>query len=318
MNDLPLYPEVEAARSGMLPVDDLHSLYWEECGNPDGVPLVFLHGGPGGAGGPIVRRFFDPGHYRIIIFHQRGSGQSIPLGETKDNTTQHLIADMEQLRAFLGVKRWVVAGGSWGSTLSVAYGQAHPEACLALLVNGVFLGRAEDVTWFLYGAKDFFPEEWDRFAGFLPEEERGDLLAAYSRRIFSEDREEANAAVMAWSAYEGSLAALVPNPDVLGQFQEPGFALAYARMNMHYFSQNCFLDDYPILERMDRIAKIPGVIVHGRYDLATPYRSAVRLAKDWPAARLVTVEAAGHTRYELAMATALVDAADSLKSVKDA
>ena len=316
METSPLYPPIEAYRSGMLAVDDMHSLYWEEAGNPNGMPIVFLHGGPGGAGGPAVRRFHDPGHYRIIVFHQRGSGQSTPLGEIRKNTTVHLIADMEALRVHLGIARWIVAGGSWGSTLALAYAQACPDPVAALLINGIFLGRRADVNWFLNAARDFFPEEWDRFVGHLPQHERHDLLAGYGARIFGDDPTVAEAAVNAWAAYEGSLASLRQDPAVLGQFLEPRFALAYSRMNLHYFSNDCFLNDRPILDNMARIARIPAIVVHGRYDLATPYRSAVRLVRDWPNARLVTVEAAGHTRYETAIAAALVEASDSLRSLE--
>ncbi|MBL8648057.1 MAG: prolyl aminopeptidase [Sphingosinicella sp.] len=311
-----LYPPIEPFRSGMLGVDALHSLYWEESGNPDGVPIVFLHGGPGGAGGPAVRRFYDPAHYRIIVFHQRGAGQSTPLGEVQQNTTVHLIGDMEQLRLHLSVERWIVAGGSWGSTLALAYAQMWPGRVVALLVNGVFLGRRIDIEWFLQAARDFFPEDWDRFVEHLPIAERTDLLAGYHARIFNEDADVAEPAVKAWAAYEGSLAALRKDPAVLGQFLDPGFALAYSRMNLHYFTNDCFLNGRPILENMQSLSRIPGIVVHGRYDLATPYRSAVRLVQDWPAARLVTVEAAGHTRYEAAIAAALVEASDSLRSVE--
>ena len=311
-----LYPPIEPHRSGMLAVDAIHSLYWEESGNPHGTPILFLHGGPGGAGGPEMRRFYHPAHYRIIIFHQRGSGRSTPLGEIRDNTTAHLIADIEQLRLHLAVECWIVAGGSWGSTLALAYAQQWPNRVAALLVNGIFLGRREDIHWFASAARDFFPDAWDSFVEHLPPGERQNLLAGYHARIFGTDPQVSAAAVRSWSAYEGSLAALRQDPAVLDQFMEPRFALAYSRMNLHYFTNDCFLNDRPILANMAAIAHIPGIVIHGRYDLATPYRSAVRLVRDWPAANLVTVEAAGHTRFEAAISSAIVEASDSLRSLE--
>jgi len=258
-----LFPPLDAQCQGMLRLDDLHTMYWEESGNPEGVPLLFLHGGPGGVLGPVARQFYDPAFYRIVYPHQRGAGNSTPVGETRQNTTQLLIADLEKLRLARGIKAWVVTGGSWGSTLALAYAQAYPGSCLALLVSGIFLGRRRDVDWFFHGARDFFPDAWDAFLAFLPAEERSDYFQAYARRIMSPDPALHGPATRAWAAFEGSIATLVPNPQVLDSFQDPAFALAYARMNIHYFSNGCFLDDAPILNRIGRLKGIPGIIVHG-------------------------------------------------------
>ncbi|HEV2362931.1 MAG TPA: prolyl aminopeptidase [Caulobacteraceae bacterium] len=292
----------------MLAVDDLHSIYWEESGAADGVPLIFLHGGPGGALGPVARQYFDPTVWRIVYIHQRGAGRSTPRGETRRNTTQLLISDLELVRAHLGIERWVVAGGSWGSTLALAYAQEHPGVCLALLLNGVFLGRQQDIDWFFTGSRDFFPEAWDAFVGFLPENERDDFFHGYARRILDFDPAVHGPAVQAWSLFEGSIAALVPSATVLETFQDRDFALSYARMNIHYFSNRCFLGAAPILSRMDRLADLPAILVHARYDLATAYRSAVELARAWRSAKLVTVADAGHSRLEPANIRALIEA----------
>lgn len=309
-----LYPPLEPYAHGMLALDGLHTMYWEESGNPSGVPLLFLHGGPGGALGPVARQFYDPAFYRIVYPHQRGAGHSTPLGETRQNTTQLLIADLEKLREQRGIEGWVIAGGSWGSTLSLAYAQAHPQICLGLLVSGIFLGRQRDIDWFFTGSRDVFPQAWHAFIDFLPPPERDDYFRAYAKRIMSSDPSVHGPATKAWSAFEGSIAALVPNPDILGSFQDPAFALAYARMNIHYFSNECFLGEAPILDHIDRLKNIPGIVVHARYDMATAYRSAVELVSAWPAAELVTVEAAGHTRFDAPNANALIAAQKKLQS----
>nr|WP_321440640.1 prolyl aminopeptidase [uncultured Hyphomonas sp.] len=310
-----LYPPIEPYQTGWLDVGDGHNLYWEESGNPDGVPVVYLHGGPGGALGPAVRQFYDPEFYRIVYFHQRGAGRSTPLGETRANTTAHLISDIERLRQALDVPAWVVAGGSWGSTLALAYAEAHPHACLALLVNGVFLGRPRDIAWFFEGARDFHPRAWKAFLEFLPEPERADYFAAYARRILNDDPAVYGPAVKAWSAYEGTIATLVPDPSVFDSFQDDTFALAYARMNIHYFGNNCFLDETPILDRIGRLSGIPGLIVHGRYDMATAYRSAVELVDVWEEAELITVPDAGHSRFDPPNTLALLAAQERLKAL---
>jgi proline iminopeptidase len=310
-----LFPPFDARRTGRLRVDELHTLYWEESGNAAGPALVFLHGGPGGAYGAVARRFFDPSFWRIIYFHQRGSGESTPLGEVRQNTTQHLVSDMEVLRDHLQVERWAVTGGSWGSTLGLAYAQAHPNRCTALLLNGIFLGRRIDVDWFLHSARDVFPEVWQAFVDFIPVTERPELLRAYTERIMSTDATVQNAAITAWASYEGSLATLVPNPAVLDFFLDPTIAVAYSRLNVHYFSHGCFLDESPILANMAMLRGIPGILVHGRYDLATAYRSAFELKAAWPGVELITVSNAGHSRFDPPMTIALIVAQERLKAL---
>jgi proline iminopeptidase len=249
-----------------------------------------------------------------VYLHQRGSGKSLPLGETRQNTLQHLIADLEALRAQLEIPRWAVAGGSWGSTLGLAYAQSHPQRCLALLLNGIFLGRRSDVAWFFSGSRAFFLQAHEAFVGFLPEGEREDYFGNYAKRIMHPDPAIHRPAVAAWSAFEGSIATLIPNDSVLAMFQDSAFALAYARMNVHYFSNGCFLDDAPLLDRIDAVRSLPCILVHARYDMAAAYSSAVELARAWPEAELITVPAAGHSRFEPANVRALLEAQERLKT----
>src|SRR5438270_2144512 len=262
-----LFPEIEPRASGMLRLDPLHSMYWEECGDPDGIPAVFLHGGPGAGSTPKHRRFFDPGAYRIIVYDQRGAGRSTPLGELRDNTTPHLIADLETLRAHLRLERWVVFGGSWGSTLALAYAEAHPERCLALILRGIFLCRRSEIEWFLYGLRGVFPEPWEKFAGFLPSEERGDLLRNYHRRLIDPDPAVHMPAARAWSIYEGSCSTLLPNPDTVAAFGEDRMALGLARIEAHYFTHEIRPAEHDLVQHIDRIRSIPATIVQGRYDM---------------------------------------------------
>jgi proline iminopeptidase len=229
-----LFPPIEPFATGTLPLDWRHTMYWEQCGNPGGQPVVFLHGGPGAGATPTHRRFFDPAAYRIIVFDQRGAGRSTPLGELVDNTTDHLVEDMELLRLHLGIDRWVVFGGSWGSTLALAYAQAHPERVRALILRGIFLCRKSEVDWFLYGARSIFPEPWRAFAGFIPEAERKDILDAYYRRLTNPDPAVHMPAARAWSIYEGACSTLLPNPDTVAAFGEDRMALGLARIEAHF------------------------------------------------------------------------------------
>ena len=306
----PLYPPIEPYRSGMLPVDDRHTLYWEECGNPDGVPVLFLHGGPGAGLSPLHRQFFDPAHYRIVLFDQRGAGQSTPLGEYRDNTTQLLIADIETLRQKMGIDHWLVFGGSWGSTLALAYGQAHPERCSGFVLRGIFLCTPAEIDWFLNGIKWFFPEEHARFVEAIAPGERGDLLAAYAKRLFSDDPAANALAARTWSRYEGSCLHLLPHPEVAQQFASEAVGLGVGRLEAHYFLNQGFLGEDQLIREVSRIQHLPAVIIQGRYDVVCPPVSAFRLKQAWPEAAFRLVEDAGHAAFEPGIAKALVAATD--------
>ena len=244
-----LFPPIEPYRTGRLRLDACHTMYWEESGNPHGPPVVFLHGGPGAGATPVHRRFFDPGHWRIVIFDQRGGGRSTPLGETRDNSPDHLLGDIERLRQELGIARWVVFGGSWGSTLALYYAETHPLHVAGLILRGIFLCRAAEIEWFLHGMERVFPEAWRAFAGFLPEAERGDLLANYHRRLIDPDPQIHLPAARAWSVYEGACSTLLPSPDTVAYFAGDTVALGLARIEAHYFRHDIFLPDNFLLER---------------------------------------------------------------------
>jgi proline iminopeptidase len=308
-----LYPEIEPYALGRLAVGELHELYWEESGHPEGVPVVFLHGGPGAGSAPNHRRFFDPAAYRILIFDQRGAGRSTPLGEIRDNTTPLLIEDMEKLRELRGIDRWLVFGGSWGSTLALAYAEAHPERCLGLVLRGIFLCRTSEIDWFLYGLRAFFPEAWEAFAGHIPEAERGDLLGAYHRRLMDPDPAVHRPAARAWSVYEGSCSTLLPSRETVDYFAGDVVALGLARMEAHYFAHNIFLPDNALLANIGRIRHLPAVIVQGRYDAVCPIVSAHELHQAWPEARYVVVPDAGHSAWEPGIRAELVRATEEFK-----
>jgi proline iminopeptidase len=291
-------------------------MYWETAGKPGGQPALFLHGGPGAGAAADHRRFFDPQHYRVVLFDQRGAGRSTPLGETRDNTTQHLVADIERLREHLEIDRWLVFGGSWGSTLGLAYAQAHPERVTGLVLRGIFLGRASEIQWFLTGMRGFFPEAWANFAGQIPEAERGDLLAAYRRRLEDPDPDVHTPAARAWSTYEGSCSTLLPSPETVAAFGDAHTALGLARLEAHYFAHNAFLADDQLLRDAGRLRQIPGTIVQGRYDVICPPVSAWELKQAWPQAQHVTVPDAGHSAMEPGIRRALVAATQRMKGVK--
>lgn len=306
-----LYPAISPYREFALPVDGLHTLHVEECGTPDGIPVVFLHGGPGAGASPTHRRFFDPARYRIVLIDQRGSGRSTPFGELHDNTTAHLVADIEAVRAHLGIARWLVFGGSWGSTLALAYAQTHPQRATGLIVRGVYLGRAEENRWFNEadgGARWVFPERWARYEAHIPEAERGAMIAAYWKRLDSDDLSTQIAAAQAWLGWEDNAATLVHDVDAVST-ADPLDTLAKARIEAHYFRHNAFLVHGQLLRDIDRIRHLPGVIVQGRYDIICPARSAWDLACAWPEARLEMV-LSGHGATEPATADALVRATD--------
>lgn len=306
-----LYPPIEARDQGFLDVGDGHQLYWEECGNPDGVPVVFLHGGPGAGTSPQHRRFFDPDHWRIILFDQRGAGRSKPHASIEYNTTAHLAQDIEKLRVFLGVEHWLVFGGSWGALLALVYAIEHTERCLGLILRGVFLGRAEELDWFLNGMGTFFPEAHRDFHQFLPEQEHTDVLDNYVSRLNDPDPAVHMPAARAWNAYENACSVLVPRyPGGVGPA-----ALHLARIEAHYFRHGMFLEENYILKHIDRIQGLPGTIVQGRYDAICPIRTADALAQAWPQASYVIVPDAGHSALEPPIRRALVRAGESFKSL---
>jgi proline iminopeptidase len=307
-----LFPPLEPNRSGYLRVDDTHNLYWEECGNPSGAPIVFLHGGPGAGASPTHRRFFDPAKFRIVVLDQRGAGRSNPLGAIEANTPAHLVADLETLRMHLGIEDWHVFGGSWGSTLAILYAETHPERCRSLTLRGIFLMRRTEIDWFLYGLRQMAPEAWASFAGFLPEEERGDLLESYWKRLNDADPEVRLAAARSWSMYEGACSTLLPNPELASTFGEERHAVGLARIEAHYFRNNPLDPDDLLLQGLDRIRHIPTTIVQGRYDLVCPITSADELRRAWPEARYIVVPDAGHSAMEPGIRSALVEATDRL------
>ena len=308
-----LFPDIAPYETGFLPLSAGHVMYWEQVGNPRGQPVLFLHGGPGAGAGAVHRRFFDPHHWRVIIFDQRGAGRSRPLGELRENTTPHLVRDIEVLRQFLGIENWLLFGGSWGSTLALAYAQEHPSRVLGCVLRGVFLGRQEEVIWFLDGLRRVFPDAWAAFSEHLPPEERGDLLGAYLRRLCDPDPAVHLPAARAWSQYEGSCSTLLPSPETVASFAQDRTALGLARIEAHYFAHDLFLPPEGLLGRMDRLAGIEAEIVQGRYDMVCPATSAFELASAWPAARLTVIPDAGHSALEPGLRTALVGAVERFR-----
>ena len=308
MTAFELYPAIEPYETGVLEPAPPHRLYWEVSGNPEGRPVVFLHGGPGAGASADHRRFFDPERYRIVIFDQRGAGRSTPLGALAGNTTADLVGDIELLRERLGIERWLVFGGSWGSTLALAYAQAHPERVTGLVLRGIFLGRPQEIDWFLHGMGRFFPDVWRPFAGHLPEAERGDLLGNYYRRLTDPDPEVHLPAARAWSAYEGACSTLLPSPETVAAFSDDGMALGLARIEAHYFVNRLFLADGALIEGVERIRRIPAVIVQGRYDMVCPTTTADTLHQAWPEADYQVIPEAGHSAMEPGIRAALVAA----------
>ena len=308
-----MYPEIKPYQTHRITVDAIHTLRVEECGNPAGLPVVFLHGGPGAGLANYHRRFFDPARYRIVLFDQRGAGQSTPFADLTDNTTWHLVADIETIREQLGIERWVVFGGSWGSTLSLAYAQAHPERVLGLVLRGIFLSRPQEIRWFYEegGASWILPEKWQRYAAAIPPEERGEMMEAYWRRLTSDDEAVRLAAAQAWGTWEGGSITLEESPATEAAFGKPEIALSLARIEAHYFRHLCWLEPDQLLRDVAKIRHIPATIVHGRYDIICPPRSAVDLHNAWPEADFHIV-LAGHAASEPAIVDALVQATDRL------
>jgi proline iminopeptidase len=308
-----LFPEIGPFETGYLPLSGGHVMYWEQVGNPNGRPVLFLHGGPGAGAGAVHRRFFDPGFWRVVIFDQRGAGRSRPLGSLARNTTPDLVEDIETLRHHLAIDRWLLFGGSWGSTLALAYAQAHPTRIVGAVLRGIFLGRQQEVEWFLYGTAAIFPDAHAAFAGFLPEAERGDLLGNYLRRLIDPDPAVHGPAARAWSVYEGSCSTLLPSPETVASFAQDRTALGLARIEAYYFAHDLFLPPGGLLAHMDQIAHIPAEIVQGRYDMVCPARTAFDLAAAWPAARLSVVPDAGHSALEPGIRRALIAAVERFR-----
>ena len=311
------YDEIEPYDTGHIRVSDVHELYYEQCGTPNGKPVVFLHGGPGAGLIPDYRRFFDPAAYRVILFEQRGSGRSRPHASLDDNTTWHLVADIEKIREEFGIDQWLVFGGSWGSTLSLAYAVTHPERVRGLVLRGIFLCRPKEIRWFYeegLGASAIYPDNWEEYLTIIPEAERGDLIGAYYRRLTSDDESTRFEAAKAWATWEGSALKLLPDQKVIDDFTEPDKAIAVARIECHYFVNNCFFEtDNYLLEHLERIRHIPAVIVHGRYDVICPVMNAWDLHRAWPEATLNIIPDAGHAATEPGITDALVRATDSFR-----
>ena len=306
--DSVLFPEIDPYVAGRLAVDARHTLYWESCGRGDGVPVVFLHGGPGGGCLPHHRRYFDPSFWRIVLVDQRGAGRSTPVAEIEGNTTQALVADLERVRAHLKIDRWVVFGGSWGSTLALAYAEAHPERCLGLVLRGIVLAQRAEIDWFMHGMRQVFPEAWRAFAGFLPEAERSNLLVSYYRRLVDPDPAVHLPAAHAWDRYEGACSTLLPGNDPTPKFDSDAAALAIARIEAHYFVHDAFLQQGDLLAGLPRIRHLPCTIVQGRYDIVCPPVTADMLARAWPEAEYVVVPDAGHSVREPGITRELVAA----------
>jgi proline iminopeptidase len=307
-----LYPPIEPFDSGFLKVSDLHTIYYEQSGNPNGKKVVFFHGGPGGGLDADYRRYFDPGLWHVTLFDQRGCGKSTPFAELRENTTWDLVADTERLRTKLGIDQWFVFGGSWGSTLALAYAETHPERCLGLILRGIFLLRRKELLWFYQeGANAIFPDAWEKYLEPIPPVERGDMMSAYFRRLTSEDPAVRAAAAKAWSMWEGSTSKLLMDPKLIESMGGDQFADAFARIECHYFVHGAFFrSETQLLDDVPRIAHLPGVIVQGRYDVVCPAMSAWDLHKAWPKSDLVIVPDAGHSMKEPGIRSALIEATD--------
>jgi len=310
---LTLFPEIKPYATHQLAVDPPHLLYVEESGNPEGLPVVFLHGGPGAGSQPAHRCFFDPSRYRIIVFDQRGSGHSTPHASLEQNNTQALVSDLERIREFLQIQKWVVFGGSWGSTLGLVYAQTYPERVVSLILRGIFLCRREDIHWFYQsGASRLFPDYWEDYLEPIPDAERGDLLHAYYRLLTGDNEIARMHAAKAWSVWEGRCSTLRPNHDVAEHFGDPHVALSMARIEAHYFVNDSFLSPNQIIANAFRLENIPGVIVHGRYDVVCPVDNAFELHRVWPNAELQIVRDAGHSAFEPGITDALIRATQSV------
>lgn len=306
-----LYPEIEAYETGFLDTGDGHSIYYERAGTRGGKPAVFLHGGPGGGISPSHRRLFDPKLYDVMLFDQRGCGKSTPNASLENNTTWHLVADIERLREKIGVDEWLVFGGSWGSTLALAYAEKYPERVSELVVRGIYMCTRPELEWFYQlGVSEMFPDKWEKFVAPIPEDERHDMMAAYHRRLTGDNREKQIEAAIAWSSFEGQIITLLPEPSTADHFVDPDYALAFARIENHYFVHGCWFEEGQLLRDAHRLSDIPGTIVHGRYDMPCPARYAWALHKAWPKADFHLIEGAGHAYSEPGILDQLIRATD--------
>jgi len=312
-SDALLYPACQPSASGTLQLDRRHAMHWEVCGNVAGMPLVFIHGGPGGGSLPHHRRYYNPSFWRIVLYDQRGAGRSTPVADLVDNTTPHLVADLERLRLHLAIDRWVLFGGSWGSTLALAYAQAHPERVLGLVLRGVFLATRAEIDWFMHGMRHVYPEAWRAFSEFLPARERGDLLHSYYARLKNPDPAVHMPAARAWDRYESACSTLIPRADGLARHDDDAAALAIARIEAHYFVHEGFLADGALLDGVDRIRHLPCAIVQGRYDVICPPVTADALARAWPEAEYLVVPDAGHSVREPGITRELVYAVNRMQ-----
>ena len=312
-----LYPEIECFKSERLKVSPLHEIYVEQSGNPDGQPIIFLHGGPGGGVDAKQRRFFDPAHYRIILLDQRGAGKSTPHAELQENTTWDLVHDIELVRKHLGIRSWIVFGGSWGSTLALAYAIKHPNRVRGLILRGIFLCRKKEIDWFYQeGASYLYADAWDEYQAAIPEEERGDMVLAYHKRLTGHDEQEKLKAALAWSKWEAGTSRLQQSADLLKSFEREDLAIAFARIENHYFVNKAFFEtDNFLLENVDKIRGIPGVIVQGRYDVVCPMTSAWDLHKAWPESELHIIPDAGHSAWETGILDKLLEATDAFRAI---
>lgn len=313
-SDFSLFPPIEPRRTGMLQVDDLHNLYWEESGSPDGIPVVYVHGGPGGGSSPEKRQWFDPDAYRIILFDQRAAFRSTPLGETRDNTTQLLVGDMEKLRKMLGVDKWLVAGGSWGTTLSLAYGQSHPDACLGFVLRGVFLGAPAEISWYLYGMRKFFPKAYSDFAGWVPEGERSDLLSAYEKRLFSDNAGSRMDTARMWFKFAEACSLLKHDPELVEEAaKNDPVVYGTGRIDAFYFRNRMFLEPAQLINNISRIAHLPLLIVQGGHDVIAPPEQAYNVHRAWPGSVMHIAHDAGHSPSEPGIRSKVIQGLEQFK-----
>ncbi len=311
-----LFAPITPYSSGFLNVDDTHQIYWEQSGNPDGVPIVFLHGGPGAGATPTHRRFFDPDHYRIIVYDQRGSGRSHPLGSLENNTAAHLVDDLEALRQHLKVERWHLFGGSWGSTLAMLYAAKNPKRCISMVLRGIFLCEADEIEWFLYGMRKIFPEAWEQFAGLIPEDQHDNLLEAYYACLTSDDPNVMLQAAIRWALYEGACSSLYPNYETITTDEQKKHALAISRIEAHFFKHEILSGESSILNAIDPMRAIPTTIIQGRYDAICPIQTAHKLHQLWPEADYIIVPNAGHSALDPALRSRLIEATENYKTLK--